>query len=408
MKSLNVILIILVLFANVPFQGIGQQVDLDRMEKDLKVAETILESLAEGEYQKLALANRNQPNINNVYGSQGNISVLSSPSWRTQSSSRSQYLEGFGVILRFNTNNGIWRTFSFADRPPNVLAFPGDEKSSIQRSDASDISDNVSPDGHLYEAEEKKETFKSIMITYLLDYADLVGQLKPDDKIMVAEKSGQSLRMLHQDMGLEDMEKLDKGWSALIKKEDLNAFKSGNISRAEAINRISFIENQPMEGLSKDAIMFANILERLYAPDISSTYYLQRKSTVERISNFGVVYNFDFYSSIKINEDNFDMPTLGLNGLTQIERDQKVKKLYLQFLTDIKQQVITYGKTVKSLQPGETLMLRINLTPCNDCGIPDKLEIIVKTEDLKAYDEGKLSEKQMLNLMTVIEKEGEV
>lgn len=407
MKPLNVIFIILVLFANAPFQGIGQQVDLDRMEKDLKVAETILESLAEEEYQKLTSVNRYQPNIK-VYGSQkGNISVLSSTSWRTQPSSRSQYLEGFGVILRFNTNNGLWRTFSFADRPPNVLAFPGEEMSSNQRLDVSDIGESVSPDEQLSETEEKMETFKSIMVTYLLEYADLIGQLKPDDKIMVAENSGQSMRMLHQDIGMEGLEKLDKSWSALIKKEDLNAFKSGDISRAEAINRISFIENQIMEGLSKDAIMLANILERLYAPDISSTYYLQRKSTVERISNFGVVYKFDFYSSIKINEDNFDMPTLGLNGLTQIERDHKVKKLYLQFLTDIKQQVITYGKTVKSLQPGETLMLRINLTPCKDCGIPDKLEIIVKTEDLKAFDEGKLSEKQMLNLVTIIEKDGE-
>jgi hypothetical protein len=39
---------------------------------------------------------------------------------------------------------------------------------------------------------------------------------------------------------------------------------------------------------------------------------------VERIIDFGVVYNFNFYSSIKMNEDNFDMPPLGLIGLTQI------------------------------------------------------------------------------------------
>lgn len=164
---------------------------------------------------------------------------------------------------------------------------------------------------------------------------------------------------------------------------------------------------QPAKEISKDVMLLVNIMECLYAPDISSTYYLQRKSSVEYLSNFGVVYNFDFYSSIKINEDNFDMPTLGLNGLTQIERDHKLKKLYLQFLTDIEQQFITYGKTVKSLQPEETLMFRIKLTPCKDCGIPDQLEISAKSKDFKEFDQGKISEKQMLNLLTTTEKSGE-
>jgi hypothetical protein len=90
------------------------------------------------------------------------------------------------------------------------------------------------------------------------------------------------------------------------------------------------------------------------------------------------------------------MPTVGLEDLDQATRDKKVKELYPQFETDIKEDILEYGRTVKSLNPQESLIFNIKLTRCEGCGIPSSLELTVKAEVLKDYSSGKLSKEAAL------------
>ncbi len=90
------------------------------------------------------------------------------------------------------------------------------------------------------------------------------------------------------------------------------------------------------------------------------------------------------------------MPTVGLEDLDQAARDKKVKELYPQFEKDIKEDILEYGRTVKSLNPEESLIFNIRLTRCDGCGIPSSLEISVKANVLKDYASGKLNKEAAL------------
>jgi hypothetical protein len=91
------------------------------------------------------------------------------------------------------------------------------------------------------------------------------------------------------------------------------------------------------------------------------------------------------------------MPTVGLEDLDQAARDKKVKELYPQFEKDIKEDILEYGRTVKSLNPEESLIFNIKLTRCDGCDIPSSLEVSVKAAVLKDYASGKLSKDAALS-----------
>jgi hypothetical protein len=79
-----------------------------------------------------------------------------------------------------------------------------------------------------------------------------------------------------------------------------------------------------------------------------------------------------------------------LENVNQEERDKKVKELYPAFEKNICEDVLEYGKTLKSLNNEEVLVFDIKITKCKNCGIPSTLEISVKNSVLKDYSAGKL------------------
>ena len=95
------------------------------------------------------------------------------------------------------------------------------------------------------------------------------------------------------------------------------------------------------------------------------------------------------------------MPTVNLENLTQEERDQKVKELYPLFEKGIKEDMLEYGRTVKSLKDNEVLSVHIKMTRCRQCGIPSTLEYAVKADVLREYSSGKISKEAALAKVTL-------
>jgi hypothetical protein len=95
------------------------------------------------------------------------------------------------------------------------------------------------------------------------------------------------------------------------------------------------------------------------------------------------------------------MPTLGLKNLTSAERDKKVKELYPLFENDLKENMLDYGRTLKSLKDNEKLIFNVVLTKCKGCGIPADVELSIPNSVLKDYSAGKLDKNSALNKITV-------
>ena len=335
---------------------VAQQIDQTRMDRDLEVAKNVLQTLF------------NQDRNMMFWGR--NIEAV--------------YLEGYGVIFTLPDN------FSYLSikmpKMPKMTVFEGEEG---YKEEVIVVDVNVDEDNSIDHA--KMEEQKEAVITFLADYSDLIGQLKPDEKIKVHNRANDNVfyvgtgRHSSWSMTSSGLEK----FSAEVKKKDVTAYKEGKISRKELVNRITFTTSEPVE-IHQDLELFAIIVKRLYSPDLSETYFTNRTPHYELLKDYGVIFYLKTYSSYS-NNDLYRMPVLGRSDVNLEERNKKVTELYPQFEKSIKETMIEYGRTIKTLKDDEILMLKVKLTKCDGCGIPETLELSVSKQVLSQYDQRKLS-----------------
>ena len=96
------------------------------------------------------------------------------------------------------------------------------------------------------------------------------------------------------------------------------------------------------------------------------------------------------YSSSS-NEGKHTITTTGESGLSSEERDRKVNEMYPSFKQTFLENVMDYGRTIRSLKSEEMLVFKVKLTQCKGCEMPEAIEVVVKGKTLKDYDSGDLT-----------------
>jgi hypothetical protein len=230
---------------------------------------------------------------------------------------------------------------------------------------------------------------------FLVDYGDLIGQLSPEERIIVTNR-GESGDMW---FGFDQPKRSYLVVEAV--RGDISQYKQGKLSREQMMAKLKVVNTTTSDKKEPDLELFSSIFERLYREDLSKTFFASGDIFFERLSDFGVVYYMSVYSAHDRGNRRFDMPTVNLENLTQEERDQKVRELYPLFEKGIKEDMLEYGRTVKSLKDNEVLSVHIKMTRCRQCGIPATLEYAVKADVLREYSSGKISKEAALAKVTL-------
>ncbi|WKK81445.2 hypothetical protein [Marivirga arenosa] len=390
----------------------AQDIDKAKMNKDLKVAQTVLNSLV----------NDNR-----------------SANWGNNNEEQAQYIEDYGVILTMPRNRAF--AFTIAPEMPPMPDFSNAIARSFEviediRIDIEDeeLDEETRAEIEAERAERRAELAerqaelerraeiameraqvkilqmdsmrnekiaenKEQVIEFLLDYGQLISQLKDSDKILVMEK-GQDMRFYRNAQGVEAVK--SNRLSIEAKVSDLRAFQKGKIDREEAKSRIVINQKAEVKPLAKDLTLLQTIMRRLYAKDLSDTYYLNSRMPYDQIEGLGVIFYMDMVSSIRSGSDFWNVPTQDREDLIQEERDELIKSLYPQFEEELIDNILEYGKNVNSLADDEQLIFKVGITKCTDCGIPETLELQVKGKTLKDLKSGKINQNQALNDLKVI------
>lgn len=366
MKINRTIWITACLLAIVVVPTLGQSFDEDRMERDLKIGENVLGTLTTG--------NTNR----GVYFSR---------------KVESNYLPDYGVIFSIPSS-----TIVLSASSGDVYISTGGESAYVV-SGTAEAPEVEKKEQNEKRREEALEAAREQISTFLVDYADLIGQLKPTDRIVVQMRGRNDRIFFYNNQSASK----NKGMSAQILKKDITSYKQGKISREEAMGKIEWT-NEEDEEVAKDIELFATIFARLYEPDLSSTYYASSRSIgYTSLENFGITFSMKVYSS---SSDNglHTIRTTGESGLSQEERNNKVEAMYPEFEESFKQNLLDYGRTIKSLKPDEMVIFKVELTECKGCNMPEEIEVSVKGKTLKDYDSGSLSRDKALALVTVKKK----
>lgn len=347
--------LLLLLITGISF---GQSVDATRMQRDIEIAEQALATLAR------------QGNDTRFWGN----------------SIEGSYIEGYGVIFSLPRNfmmvsgaRGVaWSTGDAVEvpLPSRGVAVDQDRLDSIQ---------NV-----------RKEKLTEVMKMFLVEYADLIGQLKPQDKIMVVQKKSDFNYAIISEVTTSGVYSIDDarremGISAEIKKSDINDYKQGKISYEQAMAKVEM--NYDLESKTKrepDLELFSSILGRAFRQDLTETYWTSSSPSYERLQGFGVIYNMRVFSRVP-SGDFFNMPTLGEERISREEGLKKVAAAYPKFEEDIVRATVEYGRTIRSLEEDENLMIKVKLTECRGCDMPESIDVTVKKSVLSQFNSGKLS-----------------
>jgi hypothetical protein len=239
--------------------------------------------------------------------------------------------------------------------------------------------------------------------TFIADYGDMLSQLASNERIVVTNKGTNDNYFWNN--GQKQKRSL---LSVEAAKSDLTQFRQGSITRDQLLKKMKVVNTVTSEEREPDMELLASIFNRLYREDLSRTYYVQGGTYYERLTDFGVILHMQVVSSLS-NGDYYTpakdvrlaMPTLGLTNLTQEERDKKVKELYPVFESELKENILDYGRTLKSLNDNEQLIVDVSMTKCTGCGIPASLEVAVKASVLKDFNAGKLDRSAALSKIEV-------
>ena len=359
------IIVLTVLFANCGIAQ-SQSIDEERMKRDLEVAKNILITLADNGISGYKFST--------YHGVDGN------------------YVPGYGVILNLPQYLNISIASATTIHGNVIVLDRSTRKTQDPHTKANTHADSI--------AQLKENATIDLMKIFLMDYADLINQLSPEHKILVVSRNN---RRYSRDW---DRDKGSPKTSAEITKKDLTAYKQGKISREKLEGLIRVTKSETRENVPRDMELMASILNRLYKSDLSKTYFTGGVK-YDFLPSFGVVYTMKtYYSDLENLQEHVRLPysrEQSTKKLPPSERDQKIKKLYPIFLEDLKSNMASYGRTLNSLKDDEMFTIKVELTRCSGCGIPERVELAIKASHLKAFERGKISEKDVLARILVRE-----
>jgi hypothetical protein len=250
---------------------------------------------------------------------------------------------------------------------------------------------------------ESDINWEELMITFLADYADLIGQLKPAECIVLKQLSpGSEFGLIWQG----DVESPEaNGIEAVVKRQDVTDYKTGKLSREEFVTRV-IIKKGDLQKKIADLEMFSSVLSRYFSQDLTESLVVLGKAKYEKLDGFGVIYYIDTEDPGRIGNRRFytpDYPAERSRGESVEKEDAGLEKSYIDFKQDIKEFVLDYGRTIRSVGDAEKVQMNVKLPRCNQCQLPQTLDITVPMSMLKQYDQQKITKEKALAQIELIE-----
>jgi hypothetical protein len=237
---------------------------------------------------------------------------------------------------------------------------------------------------------DRNQKLKEIGKDFILNYHNLVRQLKSTDKIMVKTILTRERNEPFPVLATTGKMQPTKLFSLEAKVGDLVAYSLGKLSETEMLSRI--VEKDITSGGSTEPEfeVFSAAFGRMYQSDLAQNYYMTGYPWNERTEGFGVTYYLKFYSSTQIN-DLYNLPTFKKTNLSLADRNEVVEMAYPEFIDNLKENMLDYGHLLKNLKESEYLIFNVKLTECKGCKMPQIIEFKVKKSVIDEYRNGNLS-----------------
>ncbi|MDX2302868.1 MAG: hypothetical protein NW226_08710 [Microscillaceae bacterium] len=379
----------------------AQELDTQRLERDIDIAQSILAKLFGSEESAYM----------QIHHLRNSRFIASSP----KESGIGYYVKGQGVVLQINTPTKKWMVGKIGG---DSYVIDDQENDSDMETTAPEVTPKLD-----------KEKIKKLMEEFFYKYADLIGQLKPEDKIiLVYDESIDDPVTYTFPKGKENTAQIKI--IGEIDRQSVADLKSGKLSEPDFVKKIVFHEVQIEKKNAFEFDIFSGILKTLFREGSSENVRCDEDVEFNYIDGFGVNYYLSLYT--KHESDFHDLlgdeynvylrgrtirimnlpedPSVTINA--KKKKDIQEVKQYLDSLQEVESKkiklaldeiepklqeyIIEYGRTLKALKPDEVLVINVRINQwVHPFDQEEEKEILmrlsVKKPVLTAYDNREIS-----------------
>lgn len=268
-KSVSGTLLLTTLLIFQSLSGFAQ--NNDRMQQDLRISQGILSELLKS----------NTDNSRFVFRGQ-------------DSDVKSSYIPGYGVIFELSNSSFVFEAAEI--ETINIRGTENGEDEVHVTVNGSNSADNAKEQSTALDAQKAK------VMDYFKNYADLLGQLRSDEKITVIVRRGSVFQFFAPPLpptppnpNRTAQSSTVQGWSSnqssgfimSAKRSDIAGFKAGNLTEVQFQDRVSTTDIQRES--PTELRIFERILETGLSSDVNPTFSLRSGLTSVNDANSGLL-----------------------------------------------------------------------------------------------------------------------
>lgn len=249
--------------------------------------------------------------------------------------------------------------------------------------------------------------------TFLADSGSLLLDLKSNEKIQFSidysihvESTTRKIDGLFAYVS-SSRDENKRRMTAEISASDLIAYTTGDINQSEVFSRIKTNTYDS----SKDEMLDAKILAGIFDDMFKNTYdgYLTRSGATSwtYFEGFGLMYNVNLSSgrnayTLSNSTGGQSVVTLASGKSQKSEEFYKdIQAKYPAFEKSVKETMIKYGRTLRSLKSNEFLILNVGLSANNLSGLPNSIQFMISKSDIDAFTKGSKSLEQVMEKVSL-------
>ena len=279
-----------------------------------------------------------------------------------------------------------------------------------------DVLDEIDGDGTKQDESSPEETNRKMEETirekskeFLTNYGSLLTELKSGEKLMLnidytARQKREESRSSSRARFVSSSRNMKKRMQSSISYKALNDFSTGKINLQQAMEAV---ETKIVEDADKemtDAKILAGILDDLMQTSMDGKFRRRSKTNWTYFDGFGLMFNLQMSTSSSTSEmiiysQSVRTITRTEDSEVEKEREELMKELeeaYPDFEDMLKENIVQYGRTLRSLGAGESVIVNVDFgSGVRDSKMPRSIRMVVPKSSIDAYAKGQKSLEQV-------------
>ena len=316
--------------------------------------------------------------------------------------SKGIYIPNNGVIFNISGNR-IFGGTGYTSWDDLVLVVDGEARNVSKDYSAEDL-DKLN--------EEKETKLKELAETFLTNYGSLLGELKPNEKIQLSINYSLHVRSTSRKIDGQlafvssSKEENKRKLVASVAMKDIKDFESGKINLNQMKSKVSI----KTEEIGKNEMVDAKIMAGIFDDLFKRTYngYLSRsgRTSWTYFEDFGLMYNINLSSR----SNGFTLSTTDGGAVIYDQNSKEIKAddfykgiqdNYTAFETTVKENIIKYGRTLRSLKENEVVIVNVNVSANKRAKLPRTIQFMVSKSDIDAFAKGQKSLSQVKDAVDI-------